>query len=63
MEARLEKSWAVLKGPPPHAVHMSSKLVDPEPVQNTQKFTCSSRHRWCGAGRITVTAVPGRQTL
>jgi len=36
MEARLEKSCAVLKGPP-DAVHMSSKLVDPEPIQNTQK--------------------------
>jgi len=30
---------------------MSSKLVGPEPVRNTQKITCSSRHpRWSTAG-------------
>jgi len=40
MEARL----SCPKGPPPDAAHMSGKLVDPEPVQNTQQIACSSRH-------------------
>jgi len=41
---KAEKKQGCPKGPPPDAVHMSSKLVGPEPVQNTLKITCSSRH-------------------
>jgi len=36
MEARLKTRLSCSEGAPPDAVHMSSKLVDPEPVQNTQ---------------------------
>jgi len=38
MESRLKIRLSRPKGPPPDAVHMSSKLVDPEPVQNTQEI-------------------------
>jgi len=34
--SKAEKTQGSPKGPPPDAVHMSSKLVGPEPVQNTQ---------------------------
>jgi len=37
MEGRLRARLSCPKGPPPDAVHMSSKVVDPEPVQNTQQ--------------------------
>jgi len=36
MHTSKAKNWA--KGPPPDAVHMSSKLVGAEPVQNTQSY-------------------------
>jgi len=36
MEARLRARLSCPKGPPHNAVHMPSKLVDPEPVQNSQ---------------------------
>jgi len=54
MEARMKTNWAVpgpwAKGLPPDAVHMSNKLVDPEPVQNTQNITCcSTQHELMGA--------------
>jgi len=38
MEARLKVRLSCPRGPP-NAVHVSSKPVDPEPVQNTQKVT------------------------
>jgi len=44
MQARLKTRLSCRKGPPPDAVHMSSKLANPEPVQTTQKLICSSRH-------------------
>jgi len=34
MEARLKIRLSCTKGPPPDAVRMSSKLVDPEPVRD-----------------------------
>jgi len=35
--SKAEKKQGCPKGPPPDAVHMSSKPVCPKPVQNTQK--------------------------
>jgi len=34
--SKADKKQGCPKGPPHYAVHMSSKLVGPEPVQNTQ---------------------------
>jgi len=41
VQARPETGLSCPKGPPPDAVHMSSKLVGLEPVQNTQKNLCA----------------------
>jgi len=42
MQARLKTGLSRPKGPPPDAVHMSSKLVDPEPVHNIQKLPAAT---------------------
>jgi len=45
MQARLKTGLSCPWGPPPDAVHVSSKLVDPEPVQNTQNFPAAADTR------------------
>jgi len=40
--SKADKKQGCPKGPPPDAVHMSRKLVGPEPVQNTQKLPAAA---------------------
>jgi len=42
MQSKAEKKQGCPKGPPPDAVHMSSKLVGSEPVHNTQKLPAAA---------------------
>jgi len=42
MQSKAEKKQGCPKGPPPNAVHMSSKLVGPASVQNTQSLPAAA---------------------
>jgi len=62
MQSKAEKKRGCPKGPPPDAVHMPSKLVDPEPVQNMSMQAqvaagpmkhAGRLHEWHGACRPT----------
>jgi len=62
MQARLKIGLRSPKGPPPDAVHMSSKLVGPpEPVQNTQKNNLQQQTPKMKHGRTSVDQGPTPQ--
>jgi len=52
MQARPKTRLSCPKGPPPDAVHMSSKLVHPEPVQNTKNVPAAADTRMCIGGSL-----------
>jgi len=58
MQTRLKTRLNCPKGPPPDAVHMSSKLVDPEPVQNTHNYNLQQQTPKIKHGRSPCWAQP-----
>jgi len=57
MQARLKTGLSCPRGPPPDAVHMSSKLVHPEPVQTTQRNHLQQQTPKMKHGRTSVDGV------